>query len=63
MIETTTPELPAERCATCAHAHIPASPMPGWCSCDLLRSHEYRSKYFPCVFDPSRWSPRPTRAP
>jgi hypothetical protein len=60
MIETTTPELPPERCGTCARAG-PADDASGilhdagWMRCDLMRTWEYVAPGRACHFEPSRW--------
>jgi hypothetical protein len=60
MNSTTTPELPAERCGTCAMAR-PADDASGvlhdagWLNCGYQRVWAYVSPRHPCHFEPSRW--------
>jgi hypothetical protein len=68
MIETTTPELPAERCGNCAMAR-PADDASGilhaagWLHCEHQRAWEFVSPRHGCHFDPPRWLAKPERKP
>jgi hypothetical protein len=68
MIATTTPELPPERCGTCAMSR-PADDASGvlhaagWLQCSYQRAWCYVSPRHPCHFEPSRFIAKPERKP